>query len=464
MRYEQLCAEAESAYCGSPGAGESDGPGGVQLGVAGYEHRVALRNSGRIDPRDLNGYIAVCGGYSGLARALELDPEAVIEELGKSGLRGRGGAGYPAAQKWQACREAGIACHESEAGERYAVCNAVDADPCAKTARLLLGSDPHSVLEGLLIGAYAVGAERCFVCMNAGYRDEVMLVREVVEQMRQFGLVGEDILESGFSCDIVVEEVAGSLVAGEETALICVLEGKQPLPYLRLSYPAAKGLHGRPTLVNSAETLANVSAIFQRHPAVQYRDGAGGSGGTKVVTVCGDVNRPCTVEVPFGTTVRALIEETQGGSLSDLNIKAAQFGGPTGAFFAGSLLDTPIAFEDVKAAGSVMGSGTIRVIGGGSCAVEMARDAMSYLRDQSCGKCSACREGAYQITDMLADIAEGRGKTEDMELLLELGESMKTGSICGLGKDGYKPLLSSIELFADDYSAHIDGKRCPAKE
>jgi NADH-quinone oxidoreductase subunit F len=431
------------------------------------EQRVASRNRDRIDPRDISAYVEKCGGYSGLERATGLGPQGVIAELRESGLRGRGGAGYPTAAKWQACRDA-------DGDEKYAVCNAVDSDPLARTARLLLGSDPHSVLEGLLIGAYAVGATRCFVCVNSEYAEEIALVRHALQQMRGRGLLGEDILGAGLSCDIEVEPIAASLVAGEETALLRALETRQALPYLRPPYPVVKGLHGRPTLIDSAETLANVSAILQGHPAAMAHPGTPASPGTKMVTVWGGASsgqaRDCgtshgrTVEIPFGTTIRAAVEAIGGFSPGDPGVKAVQFGGPTGRFFAGSSLDTPITYEDMGAAGSIIGSATIEVLSSGSCAVEMARDAMAYLRDQSCGQCVVCREGTYQMAAILDDIAEFRGEPQHLELLLELGEAMKAGSICGLGKTARAPVVSSIELFAEDYKAHIDDKRCAASD
>jgi NADH-quinone oxidoreductase subunit F len=452
---------------------------------------VALRNCGRVDPGSLDDYLAGRAGYSGLERALKLGPEGVIAELESAGLRGRGGAGYPTAQKWRACREA-------EGGEKFAVCNALDADPHARTARLLLGGDPHSVLEGLLIGAYTVGAARGFVCVNAEYTEEIAAVEQALEQMRARGLLGDDIRGSGFACDFEVRALAGSLVAGEETALIRALEGRQPLPYLRFDYPAVNGLHNKPTLVNSAETLANVSAILQEETSVA-RAGVLESGGTKIVTVTGAVSQESTVEIPLGTTIGALLEAVvgdeagaaqgvaPGASAAGLGIKAVQFGGPVGAFFAGASLATPIAYEDLEAAGSVMGSATLRVFGGapggaldkdasngvlaeggapGSsgalCAVELARNALAYLHEESCGICTACREGTLQLAEMLDDLVESRAKPEDRDLMLELCEHMHTGSICGLGKNAANPLLSLLQLFSDDFDAHFHGQSCPA--
>jgi NADH:ubiquinone oxidoreductase subunit F (NADH-binding) len=444
------------------------------------EKRVVLRNVGHVDLQGPDGSVAA-GHYSGLVRALRLGPEGVIAEVERAALRGRGGAGFPTALKWRACRSA-------EGREKYVVCNSGDADPAARTARLLLGCDPHSVLEGLLIGAYAVGAAQGYMCINPGHAGETRALEETLDEMRRSRLLGDDILGSGFSFDLTVKEIAGPMPVWEETALIKTLEGRQPLPELRPPYPAVKGLHGRPTLVNAAETLANVAALFREggphdvaatgaadvsmagtagaSPPGTAAGTAGASppgtaAGTKVISITGDVGNERTVEVPLGTTLRELLAEVEGVETAAVEVKAVQFGGPTGAFFAGASLDTPISFEALEAAGAIMGSGTLRVFRTGTCAVEMTRDTMVYLRDESCGKCPACREGAYQIAGMLTRIAEGRGKTEDLELLVELGEAMKSGSICGFGRTASAPLLSSLALFADDYRAHLDGRGCP---
>lgn len=434
------------------------------------ERRVALRNCGRIDPGRLEDYVVRAAGYSGLDTALKLRPLEVIEVLRRVGLRGRGGAGYPTAEKWRAC-------HDAASDEKYFICNGVDADPQARTGKTLFGCDPHAVLEGLLIGAYAVGAVRCFVCVGSDCAEEATLLGEALAQMQHHGLLGEDILGSGFSCDIHVREIAPSLVIGEETALIRALEGRQPLPYLRFDHPAVKGLNDKPTLVNSAETLANVSAVFQgqwlsgqhdTEPCAGPSDSATDLG-TKVITVCGDGMHARTVEVPLGTTMRALLEAVRGEAaegetpVDRAGLKAVQFGGPTGAFFTGTSLETPISYEDLESAGAPMGSASLHVFGSirAGCAVEIAHDVMDYLAEQSCGKCVVCREGTYQLADMLAEIAEGRARTGDKELLFELCEAMKTGSICGLGKTAPIPLLTLMRLFPDDFAAHLEHGRCP---
>jgi len=424
--------------------------------VFSLQHRIALGNCGYIDPESIGEYILRGHGYGGLSRVLQMDRTEAIGELEKAGLRGRGGGGYPAAEKWKIC-------HDAEAGEKYVICNAVDADPKARTARLLMESDPHSVLEGMLIGAYAVGACHGFICINSDYKAAIKRLRKALEQMRGYGLLGDNIMDAHFKCDIEIKEIESSLVSGEETALIRCLENRHAMPYLRTAYPAVSGFEGKPTMVNNVETMSHVSAIFQNRAAWYSGIGTEQSRGTKTVTLSGNIAHPYTVEVPFGTTLRTVVEGIGDGVSSRKDIKAVQFGGPTGCYFTGDSLDIPIDYETMSEAGGIMGSGTIEVYDSDSCAVEMARDVMSYLQAQSCGKCVFCREGTYQMLDILNDIAENRGKPEDFDMLLELAEGMKTGSICGLGRTAPLPVLSNIQLFRGDYDAHIKEKICPKK-
>jgi len=424
--------------------------------VFNLQNRIALRNCSYIDPENINEYILRGNGYSGLSRALNMNPTDAISELEESGLRGRGGGGYSTAEKWRVC-------HDAEASEKYVICDAVDADPRARTARLLMESDPHSVLEGILIGAFAVGAGHGFVCINSEYGNAVERLQKALKQMRAYGLLGEKILDSKFKFDIEIKEVESSLISGEETALIRSLENRQAMPYLRTTYPAIRGLNDKPTLINNAETMSHVPAIFQNSPAWYSGIGTEQSRGTKVITLSGDVAHKYTVEVPFGMTLRTLVQDIGGGVLNGKGIKAVQFGGPTGAFFAADSLDIPVSYETVEEDGSIMGSGTVQVYDSDSCAVEMAGDVMSYLQAQSCGKCVFCREGTYQIADILNDISENKGKPEDLDMLIELAEGMKNGSICGLGLTAHTPVLSSIRLFRSDYEAHLKGKKCPEK-
>jgi NADH-quinone oxidoreductase subunit F len=443
------------AFC-SIGSEKIDGiPDISTLPLFNLQNRIALRNCGYIDPENIDHYILRGRGFSGLSRALKMNQRDVIEELEKSGLRGRGGAGYSTADKWKIC-------HDTENSEKYVVCNAVDSDPRALTARLLLEGDPYSVLEGMLIGAYAVGASCCIVCVNAGYGQAIGRLRKALEQMREYGLVGDNIMDSTFSSEIEIREVTASFVSGEETALLRSLEEKQAMPYLRTIYPAVSGLAGKPTLINNLETFSNVSTIFQNSSEWYSGFGTEQSRGTKVITLTGNVVNGYTVEVPFGTTLRSIVADIGGGAQEGKGIKAVQFGGPTGAYFAAGSLDIPISYEAIIEAGSIIGSGTVEVFGSNSCAVEMARDVISYIQTQSCGKCVFCREGSYQMLNILEDISKNVGKPQDVDLLIELGEAMKLGCICALGRTAPNPVLSSIKLFQNDYDAHIKGKRCPS--
>ena len=427
------------------------------LPLFNLQNRIALRNCGYIDPEDINHYILRGEGYSGLSKALQMNQLSVIQELSKSGLRGRGGAGFFTADKWKIC-------HDAEGTEKYVICNAVDSNPQARTARLLLESDPHSFLEGMLIGAYAVGASHCIVYVNAAYTPAIGRLKKALAQMRENGLLGNNVFDSTFSSEIEVKEVEASLVSGEETALLRCIEEKQAMPYIRPPYPVIHGLAGKPTLINNIETLSNVSAIFQKGSEWFSGFGTNQSRGTKVITLSGKAAHQYTVEVPFGITLRSIVEDIGGGVSNSQNIKAVQFGGPTGAFFADDSLDLQLDYEAIEKAGSVIGSGTLEVFDSDSCAVEMAKDIISYIQTQSCGKCVFCREGTYQMSDILQDISNYLGKPQDLDLLYELGEAMKIGCICGLGRTAPNPVLSSIKLFRKEYDVHIKEKRCPIKE
>jgi len=427
------------------------------LPLFNLQNRIALRNCGYIDPENINHYILRGQGYSGLSKALQMNQLEVIEELSKSGLRGRGGAGFFTADKWKIC-------HDSGRTGKYVICNAVDSDPQARTARLLLESDPHSFLEGMLIGAYAVGASHCIIYVNAAFTPAIGRLKKALAQMKEYGLLGNNVLDSTFSSEIEIEEVEASLVSGEETALLRCKEEKQTMPYMRPPYPAIHGLADKPTLVNNIETMSNVSAIFQNGSMSFSGFGTDQSRGTKVIMLSGKAVHQYTVEVPFGTTLRSIVEDIGGGVSNNKNIKAVQFGGPTGAYFAVDSLDLQVDYETIEEAGSIIGSGTVEVFDSDSCAVEMTKDIISYLQTQSCGKCVFCREGTYQMSDILKDISEYMGKPQDLDLLNELGEEMKIGCICGLGRTAPNPVLSSIRLFRHEYDAHIKGKRCLIKE
>jgi NADH-quinone oxidoreductase subunit F len=407
------------------------------------QNRIALRNCGYIDPENIAHYILLGQGYRGLSKALKMSREEVIAELKKSGLRGRGGAGFNTADKWQICRDA-------EGSEKYLICNAVDADPQSKTARLLLESDPHSVLEGMLIGAYVVGAVQCIICVNAENRSAVKRLRKAIDEMKDYSLTGNTILDSSFHCEIEISEVEAALVMGEETALLRFMEAKQAMSYVRPPYPAVKGFSDKPTLINNIETFSNVSAVLQRGSKWFAGFGTERSKGTKVITFSGAVLPKFTIEVEFGTRLLSIIDKIGSGASNGKKFKAVQLGGPTGAYFNGDSLDIPIDYEAIEDAGSIIGSGTIEVLLDDVCAVETCRDLISYIQTQSCGKCVFCREGSRQISDILTDITHQMGKPEDLDLLIELSEAMKIGCICALGRTTPNPVLSSIRLFRDE--------------
>jgi NADH-quinone oxidoreductase subunit F len=442
------------AFCSIGSEKVNNVPHASDLPLFNLQHRIALRNCGTIDPENINHYILKGKGYRGLTKALRMNQQDVIEELKKSGLRGRGGAGYFTADKWRIF-------HDVEGSEKYVICNAVDSDPQARTARLLLESDPHSVLEGMLISAYAVGANHCIVCVNPEYSLAIRRLGKALEQMREYSLLGHPILDSAFDSGIEIKEVPASFVSGEETALLRCMEEKQVMPYMRPPYPTAHGLGDKPTLINNVETFSNVSAIFQNGSPWYCGFGTEQSKGSKVITLTGHVVHKYSVEVPFGTTLRSIVEDIGGGVSNNKDIKAVQFGGPTGGFFTADSLDLRVDYETIEGAGSIIGSGTIKVFNNDSCAVEMTKEIISYIQTQSCGKCVFCREGSYQMVDFLEDISGNMGKLQDLDLLVELGEEMKIGCICGLGRTAPNPVLSSIKLFRDEYDVHIKEKRCP---
>ena len=418
------------------------------------QQRIALQNCGIIDPERIESCIVEGRGYSGLSRALSMKPVQVIRQLSESGLRGRGGAGYPTAQKWELAAQA-------KSGEKIVVCNAVDADPRARTARLLLEGDPHRVLEGLLIAAYAVGAGRCIVCVDQTRTTALHRLECAISRMRDFVLPEGSTSGSGFSPEIQVQPVQSCLVAGEETALLRVLEGRQAMPYLRGPYPAEQGPGGSPTLIQNIETLADVTAVFQESQQHFASIGTSRSTGTKIVTVTGAASGPCTIEVPFGTTLRQILAST--GTASDNGaVKAVQLGGVLGSYWSGDSLDSPLDFDAVAKAGAIIGSGTIDVVASSACMVQETARTMAHTHGQSCGQCVFCREGTLQMADILESIRDGQGNPPDLILLKELGEQMRIGCICGLGRNASNPVLSALTLFQSDFDSHIQGRPCPA--
>jgi len=427
-------------------------PSADDLPLFNPENRIVLRNCGYLDPENIDHYI-LRDGYTGLSNVLNMNQSDAIKQIETSDLRERGGAGYPTADKWRACLEIDE--------ETHVICNAADSDPGAFTARLLLTSDPYSVLEGMLICAYSIGAPKCTIFTDSEYESAIDIINTAFTRMKEYGLLGNNILNSGFSCEIEVRGSQISLVSGEETALLRSLEGKQAMPYLCPPYPETRGLFGKPTAIHNIETLANVTAIFQYGPEKIAGIGTENSKGTKVVSLSGNGPTKCTVEVPFGISFRDIIEQAE--IIADVGpIKGVQFGGPTGSIFPGDNLDIALDYETIKGE-SFIGSGSFEVIDDTACAVEMAMKKISYLHEQSCGKCVFCREGTFQMSEILEDVSKGNGGSQDIDMLIEIGEQMQTGCICDLGRRAPNPVLTSIEHFRNEYEDHIRKKRCPAK-
>ncbi|MBT9148732.1 MAG: NADH-ubiquinone oxidoreductase-F iron-sulfur binding region domain-containing protein [Dehalococcoidia bacterium] len=438
------------------GQGEIDGiPNLFALPMFKPQVRIALRNCGYIDPGNINHYIAN-GGYSGLFKALKMTPEEIIGEIGKSGLRGRGGAGFPTATKWRFC-------HDAPGTEKYIICNADEGDPGAFMNRSLLESDPHFVLEGMLIGAYAIGATSGYIYCRAEYPLALERLRIALNRMQDYGLLGDNILGSNFSFHIEIEEGAGAFVCGEETAMIRSLEGKRGMPYARPPFPATSGLRGKPTNINNVETWANVSAILQKSGEWFAGYGTERSKGTKTFALAGKVVRTGLIEVPMGIALRQIVYDIGGGIPDGKEFKAVQTGGPSGGCLPASTLDIPVDYEHLAAAGSIMGSGGMIVADSETCMVDLARYFLSFTQAESCGECVLCREGTMQMLEILTDITGGSGKPGDIDLLLELCEAVKSGSLCALGGTAPNPVLTTIRYFREEYEAHVNEKRCPAR-
>ena len=422
-------------------------------GLRGQKRRV-LKNCGIIDPNDL-GHAMANGAYTGFMAALKRSPEAVLEEVKDAGLRGRGGAGFPTWRKWQFCREA-------PGTPKYLICNADEGDPGAFMNRSLLEGDPHSVLEGMLIAGYAIGASMGYIYCRAEYPLALERLRHALAQLHSHGLLGKDIGGSDFSFDLRLKEGAGAFVCGEETALIASIEGKRGAPRTRPPYPAVSGLWGKPTVINNVETLAS-TALVMRHGADWYASqGTERSKGTKTFSLVGKVNRPGLIEVPLGMPLRTVIEDIGGGVPDGGAVKAVQTGGPSGGCIPAHLLDLPLDYEALGEVGSIMGSGGMVVMDGDTCMVDVARFFLRFTERESCGKCVPCRLGTKQMLAILDDIAEGRGRPGDIELLEELGKWIQVGSLCGLGQTAPNPVASTIRYFRDEYEAHVHDKTCTA--
>ena len=419
--------------------------------------RIALRNCGIINPEKIGEYIEK-GGYTALRSCLtEKTPEEVIEIIKTSGLAGRGGAGFPTWFKWNAARNAA-------GDEKYLICNADEGDPGAFMDRAVIESDPHNLIEGMLIGAYAIGAKHAVVYVRAEYPLAIKRLKNAIAQAQAEGIIGENIFGSGFSCDFMIKAGAGAFVCGEETALIESLEGHRGMPRLKPPFPAQSGFWRKPSNINNVETFANVAWIINNGGEAFAAMGTEGSKGTKVFAVTGKVKRSGLVEIPMGKTLRDVIFGICGGMKADKDFKAVQMGGPSGGCIPKELIDTVIDYKALGATGAIMGSGGMVVMDESTCMVGMAKFFLDFTAKESCGKCIHCRIGTKRMLEMLDRITKGEGKDGDIELLEELCYSIKDGALCGLGQTAPNPVLTTIKYFRDEYEAHIKDKKCPAGE
>ncbi len=416
--------------------------------------RRILRNCGLIDPRNINHYLAK-GGYSGLNEALKMEPEVIVEKVKKSGLRGRGGAGFPTGMKWQLCRD-------EKSDTKYLICNADEGDPGAFMNRSLLESDPHSILEGIVIAAYAIGVQEGYIYCRAEYPLALETLNHAISQMKDAGFLGENILDSGFNFDLKIKVGAGAFVCGEETALIASIEGKRGTPRTRPPFPTTSGLWDKPTVINNVETMASVTLIMQEGPSEFSKVGSEDSKGTKTFSMVGNIYHTGLIEVPLGTTLREVIFAIGGGVANGKKFKAVQVGGPSGGCIPKEFVDTRIDYSSLNVAGAIMGSGGMVVMDEDSCMVDVAHYFLKFTQNESCGKCVPCRLGTKQMLDILTDITEGRGRKDDINLLKELAHAIKDSSLCGLGQGSPNPVLTTLRYFMPEYEAHIQDKACPA--
>ena len=417
--------------------------------------RVALRNCGVINPENIDEYIAY-DGYQALIKALtEMTPQGVIDELLKSGLRGRGGAGFPTGRKWQFTKDA-------PGDIKYVACNADEGDPGAFMDRSVLEGDPHAVLEAMTIAGYAVGAQQGYIYIRAEYPIAVERLQVAIKQSREYGLLGKNILGTGFNFDIDIRLGAGAFVCGEETALMTSIEGHRGEPRPRPPFPAVKGLFGKPTLLNNVETYANIAQIILKGADWFAQMGTEKSKGTKVFALGGKINNTGLVEIPMGTPLRQVIEDIGGGIPNGKKFKAAQTGGPSGGCIPAELIDIPIEYESLLSIGSMMGSGGLIVMDEDNCMVDIAKFFLEFTVDESCGKCTACRIGTKRLYEMLCKVTEGKATMEDLDKMEQLCYYIKENSLCGLGQSAPNPVLSTLKYFRDEYVAHVRDKICPA--
>ena len=419
------------------------------------QHRLVLKNCGHINPDSLEEYIGA-DGYEGLAKVLlTMTPEQVVEEMKKTGLRGRGGGGFPTGMKWGFCQK-------SPGPKKYIICNADEGDPGAFMDRSLLEGDPHAILEGMIIGAYAIGADEGYIYCRAEYPLAIKRLKQAIAQAEEAGLLGENILGTDFNCTIHIKEGAGAFVCGEETALMASIEGKRGMPRPRPPFPAVKGLWEKPSNINNVETFANVPYIFRVGAEEYAKLGTEKSKGTKVFALTGKINNTGLAEVPMGITMREIIFDIGGGIIGGKKFKAVQIGGPSGRCIPEQLLDTPVDYDSLIAAGAMMGSGGLVVMDEETCMVDVAKFFLNFTQSESCGKCTPCREGTKRMLEMLEKITDGKGEDGDIEKLEKLASSIKAGALCALGQTAPNPILSTLRYFRDEYEAHIKEKRCPA--
>ncbi len=419
--------------------------------------RIALRNCGIINPDNIEDYINA-GGYESLKKVvLSMSQDDVIEEIKTSGLAGRGGAGFPTWFKWNAAKQ-------SKGDEKYLICNADEGDPGAFMDRAVIESDPHTLIEGMLIGAYAIGASHAVVYVRAEYPLAIIRLKNAIKQAQQAGFIGENILGSGFCCDFKIKAGAGAFVCGEETALIESLEGERGMPRLKPPFPAQAGYWHKPSNINNVETFANVAWIISNGGKAFSAMGTENSKGTKVFALTGKINRGGLVEIPMGKTLRDVIFDIGGGIRDNKQFKAVQMGGPSGGCIPENLLDTVIDYKELGATGAIMGSGGMVVMDESTCMVGMAKFFLDFTAKESCGKCVHCRIGTKRMQEILTRIVEGNGKEGDIELLEELCNAIKDGALCGLGQTAPNPVLTTIKYFRNEYEAHISKKQCPAHE
>ncbi len=417
--------------------------------------RIVLSNCGEIDPENIEEYIEK-DGYEAAKKALKMKPEEIIEEIKKSGLRGRGGAGFPTGLKWEFCRKA-------KSDTKYIICNADEGDPGAFMDRSILEGDPHSVVEGMIIGAYAIGANEGYIYCRAEYPLAVKRLDKAIGQAREKKFLGKNIFGSRFSFDLVIKEGAGAFVCGEETALIASIEGKRGTPNPRPPYPAQKGLWGKPSNINNVETLANIRHIIDKGADWFSSIGYNKSKGTKVFAIAGKVKNTGLVEVPMGTTIREIVYGSGGGMVNKkIPFKAVQLGGPSGGCLPESLFDTPIDYESINETGAIMGSGGMVIMDQRTCMVDIARFFLSFTVAESCGKCIPCRIGLKRMLEVLEQISEGNGKEEHLKFLKDMSQTIIDTALCGLGNTAPNPVLTTIRYFKDEYQAHIKDRSCPS--